>query len=105
MAAAALRALRQHLQLIQAAIKLIRVATPLTRIVILPNSLVSPTARNRTGNAIPAGEIQRTRTCKRARAASARLPPAAVGIQDRVPRCCGMVCVYKVLDPDDHGGG
>ena len=94
---------RQLFQLRKIAVELIRIAAVSVRIRILPDRLIRPPPRDRTGGATVPRQHERTGGMERGALAGALAPPVIGGVDQRVTRRLGMILRDETLDPSDHG--
>jgi hypothetical protein len=73
-------------------------------VIVLPEALKRPRARDRAGGGSPVGEDERVGAAELAAVAGALGPPVGGGVDHRVAAGLALVGVAKVADPVDHGG-
>ena len=81
----------------------VRISGIRTLIVVLPESVILPSGRQRSRAASIASEPQRVIVTEPAVIAGAQFPPTGASVDDWVPMNFGVVGVGEVTDPGNHG--
>lgn len=93
------------LKLRQISIEDIRITTPGSCVIVLPNSIIAPAIGQRAHGAGISRNHKRRLAAERAIVSSTQLPPACRSVDERILRSSGVISVDKVVNPADHGTG